>query len=60
MVLITATAITSTTACAKEVDCSIAEAHAHLYQNNSGYIRYIDEEYTSYKGFERQEEYILL
>lgn len=60
LVLITATAITSTTACAKEVDCSITDAHAHLYQNKAGYIRYIDEEYTSYKGFERQDEYVLI
>jgi hypothetical protein len=60
LVLITATAITSTTACAKEVDRSIAEAHAHLYQNKAGYIRYIDEEYTKYKGYERKDDYILI
>lgn len=60
LVLITTTAIFCTTACAKEVDCSISDAHAHLYQNEAGFIRYIDEEYTSYKGFERQDDYIII
>lgn len=46
------------TGCSKKVDCNIQSKHAHLYQNNTGFVRYINKEYSSYEGYTRQEEYI--
>lgn len=52
------TMIGALSGCAKKVDCSIEGDHAHLYVNDDGIVRYIDEEYEEYEGFLRQEEYI--
>ena len=46
------------TGCGKKADCDVSGKHAHLYRSTSGYVRYIDKEYLSYEGFDRQEEYI--
>jgi hypothetical protein len=46
------------TGCSKKADCDVSGSHAHLYKNESGYVRYIDKEYLSYEGYERSNEYI--
>lgn len=46
--------------CGKKVECDISENHAHKYTNEDGYIRYINEEYLSYEGYSRNEEYITI
>lgn len=60
LVLVLTTATTSLTGCGKKADCNISDSHAHLYTNEQGYIRYIDKEYLSYEGYERNEEYITI
>ncbi len=46
------------TGCGKKADCNVSGSHAHLYQNESGYIRYIDKEYLTYEGYSRSDEYV--
>lgn len=46
--------------CGKKAECDIKGSHAHLYTNESGYVRYIDKEYLSYEGYERQDDYVNL
>lgn len=58
LVLVLTTASTTLTGCGKKADCNISSSHAHLYQNEQGYIRYIDKEYLSYEGYDRKDEYI--
>lgn len=58
LVLAVAAIPATLTGCGKKADCSIEEKHAHLYKNESGYVRYIDKEYLSYEGYERNEEYV--
>lgn len=60
LVLVLTTATTALTGCGKKADCNISDSHAHLYTNEQGYIRYIDKEYLSYEGYERNEEYITI
>lgn len=44
--------------CGKKADCDVSGKHAHLYKNETGYIRYIDKEYLSYEGYSRNDEYV--
>ena len=46
------------TGCGKKADCDISGKHAHLYRSTSGYVRYIDKEYLTYEGYDRQDDYI--
>lgn len=39
-------------------NCGIESAHAHLYINDEGYIRYIPEEYLEYGDYQRTNGYI--
>ena len=48
------------TGCGKKAECNIEGSHAHLYTNEQNFIRYIDKEYLSYEGYERQDDYIAL
>ncbi len=58
LVLVASGIVTSLTGCGKKAECNISGNHAHLYQNEQGYIRYIDKEYLSYEGYQRQEDYV--
>lgn len=58
LVLVAATCTTSLAGCGKKADCNIDGSHAHLYTNEQGYIRYIDKEYLTYEGYNRNDEYI--
>lgn len=58
LALVLTTSATTLTGCGKKADCSITNSHAHLYQNEQGYIRYIDKEYLNYEGYARSDEYI--
>lgn len=51
---------TGLTGCGKKAECSVSGNHAHLYTNSQGFERYIDKEYLSYEGYDRQEDYITL
>lgn len=44
--------------CGKKADCDVSGSHAHLYKNESGYVRYIDKEFLSYEGYDRSDEHI--
>ena len=46
--------------CSKKAECKIEGLHAHKYVNDKKMVRYIDQEYLNYEGYERQEEYIAL
>mgnify|MGYP007056157951 CR=1 FL=1 len=46
--------------CGKKADCDIQGYHAHKYINDKEYVRYIDKEYLSYEGYDRQDSYIEL
>lgn len=48
----------SLSGCGKKAECDIQGDHAHLYTNETGYVRYIDKEYLSYEGYERSDEYV--
>ncbi len=41
-------------------DCTIEENHAHLYTNDEGFIRYINDEHLKLNGFKYQDTYIKL
>lgn len=58
LLLVATTCTTSLAGCGKKADCDINGKHAHLYTNEQGYIRYIPEEYMSYEGYTRNDEYI--
>lgn len=51
---------TGLTGCGKKAECNVNGDHAHLYTNEQNFIRYIDKEYLSYEGYERQDDYIAL
>lgn len=57
-VLVGMLATTTLTGCGKKADCNVSGNHAHLYVNEQDFVRYIDKEYLTYQGYERQEEYI--
>lgn len=42
------------------VKCDIESCHAHKYIKDGKIVRYLDKEVKSYKGFERQDDYIEL
>ena len=44
--------------CGKKAECNVSSYHLHRYENPKGYVRYIDQEWMDYEGYERQEEYI--
>lgn len=48
------------TGCGKKADCEIKPYHAHKYINKGGYTRYLDKEYLSYEGYDRQEDFLEL
>ncbi len=60
LVLAATVMATGLTGCGKKAECDINGSHAHLYTNEENFIRYIDKEYLSYEGYERQEDYITL
>jgi len=50
----------SSAGCSKKADCDVPNRHAHRYVNEEGYTRYYDSERISYRGYERQEDYVEL
>ena len=52
--------LVTTTSCGKKAECNVEGYHAHRYVSEQQYVRYIDQEYLSYEGYERQEDYIEL
>lgn len=46
--------------CGKKAECDITGDHAHKYTNEDGYTRYVAEEYISYEGYDRSDEYITI
>lgn len=48
------------TGCAKTVECDVNGTHAHLYTNDDGYVRYLEDEHEKVKGFDRTDTYIEL
>jgi len=52
--------LVTTSGCGKKADCDIQGYHAHKYVNDKEYVRYIDKEYLSYEGYDRQDDYIEL
>lgn len=52
-----AVSVVSLSGCGKRAECDIEGKHAHKYQDKAGYVRYIDQEYLSYEGYERHEDY---
>lgn len=44
--------------CGKTVKCDVKGEHAHLYTNEEGYAKYLEDEHETYKGFNRDDEYI--
>ncbi len=41
------------TACGKVVDCDVEGTHAHVYTNDDGYVKFIEDEHETVKGFTR-------
>ncbi len=58
LVLVIVTMVASLTGCGKKADCNVGGKHAHLYTNEEGYVRYIEDEHLRYEGYDRNEEYI--
>lgn len=58
LVLATTILATGLTGCGKKAECDVSGNHAHLYVNEQNFIRYIDKEYLTYEGYERQDEYV--
>ena len=52
--------LVTTSGCSKKAECNIPTYHAHRYVNEAQYVRYIDKEYLSYEGYERQEDYVTI
>ena len=52
---VSATLLTAT-GCGKKAECTVGKYHLHKYVNQTGYVRYIDEEWMNYQGYDRQEE----
>ena len=50
----------TTSGCSKKAECNIETYHAHRYVNDKKMVRYIDQEYVSYEGYTREDEYIAL
>ena len=48
----------TTSACGKKAECDVEGEHLHKYENSSGYVRYLDQEYIEYEGYVRSNEYI--
>lgn len=48
------------TGCSEKAECNITEDHAHLYINETGFERYIEDERINYQGYKRQEKYIVI
>ncbi len=44
--------------CCKKAECDIEESHAHMYQNDAGVVRYIEDESLTYEGYDRLEYFI--
>lgn len=57
LVLVLATPF-SLIGCGKKVECSVNGNHAHMYKNEAGYVRYIENEHLSYEGYARDQQYI--
>lgn len=60
LVLATTVMMTGLSGCGKKAECDIKGDHAHLYTNEQNFSRYINKEYLSYEGYERQEDYKVL
>ncbi len=58
LALVVATMATSLAGCGKKAECNIAEQHAHMYTNDVGYVRYIEDEHLRYNRYERSDEYV--
>ncbi len=46
--------------CGKKAECNVEGNHAHLYISEDNFSRYLEEEYLTYEGYERQDDYILI
>ncbi len=60
LALVLTGSVTCLTGCGEKAECDVRGNHAHMYQNETGYIRYIDKEYLRYEGYDRQEEYVVI
>lgn len=60
IVLASTVMLTGLTGCGKKAECDVKGDHAHLYTNEQNFVRYIDKEYLSYEGYDRQDDYIRL
>ena len=51
----------TTAGCSKKADCNVPTYHAHRYVNQETQMtRFVDKEYLSYEGYERQEDYVTI
>ena len=44
--------------CSETAECNVDSNHAHMYKNDSGYVRYIEDERLRYDGYDRNNNYI--